>query len=248
LPGKKPVTASRWSCCTPSRSTAELASRHHVITPDFRGHGETSLPDEDSTMDRLAEDIHGLLDELGLRRVVLGGLSMGGYVSFAFYRRYPERVLALILADTRAGADTEEARRARAELAAIAEKEGSAAVAEQTLPKLVGASTQQRNPQLLEAVRQMIHTTPPAGIASALRGMAGRPDSNGLLPKIQCPTLILVGEEDTLTPPSEAEAMAKVIPGARLGKISDAGHLSNLEQPIQFDSLLYDFLAEAPAP
>jgi 3-oxoadipate enol-lactonase len=157
-------------------------------------------------------------------------------------------VLALILADTRAGADTEEARRARAELAAIAEKEGSAAVAEQTLPKLVGASTQQRNPQLLEAVRQMIHTTPPAGIASALRGMAARPDSDGLLPKIQCPTLILVGEEDTLTPPSEAEAMAKVIPGARLGKITSAGHLSNLEQPIQFDSLLYDFLAEAPAP
>jgi pimeloyl-ACP methyl ester carboxylesterase len=238
-----PLNRGMWA-----RQREELASRHHVITPDFRGHGETSLPDEDSTMDRLAEDIHGLLDELGLRRVVLGGLSMGGYVSFAFYRRYPERVLALILADTRAGADTEEARRARAELAAIAEKEGSAAVAEQTLPKLLGASTQQRNPQLVEAVRQMIHTTPPAGIASALRGMAGRPDSNGLLPKIQCPTLILVGEEDTLTPPSEAEAMAKVIPGARLGKISDAGHLSNLEQPIQFDSLLYDFLAEAPAP
>ena len=238
-----PLNRSMWA-----RQREELASRYRVITPDFRGHGESSLPEEDSTMERLAEDVRWLLDELGLERVVLGGLSMGGYVSLAFYRRYAERVLALILADTRAGADSEEGRRGRAELAAVAEGLGSAAVAERTLPKLLGASTQQRNPQLVETVRGIICTTSPQGIVRALRGMAVRPDSNDLLAKIHCPTLILVGEEDTLTPPAESEAMAQAIPGARLGKITGAGHLANLEQPIQFDSLLFDFLAEAPAP
>lgn len=238
-----PLNRSMWA-----RQREELSSRYRVIAPDLRGHGESSLPEEDSTMERLAEDVSGLLDELGLERVVLGGLSMGGYVSLAFYRCYAERVLALILADTRAGADSEEGRRGRAELAAVAEGLGSAAVAERTLPKLLGASTQQRNPQLVETVRDIIRTTSPQGIVRALRGMAARPDSNELLAKISCPTLILVGEEDTLTPPAESEAMARAIPGARLGKLTGAGHLSNLEQPIQFDSLLFDFLTEVPAP
>lgn len=238
-----PVNRALWA-----RQREELASRYRVITPDFRGHGESSVPDEDSSMERLAEDVRGLLDELGLRRVVLGGLSMGGYVSFAFYRRYPERVVALILADTRADADSEEGRRGRAELAAVAEKEGSAAVAERLLPKLLGASTHARQPQVVEAARKMIQSTSPAGIVRALAGMAARPDSSALLPLIQCPTLIVVGEEDTLTPPSESEAMAAAIPGARLEKLVGAGHLSNLEQPIPFNSALHDFLSRVPAP
>lgn len=238
-----PVNRSQWA-----RQREELASRYRVITPDFRGHGESSVPEEDSTMERLAEDVRGLLDELGLRRVVLGGLSMGGYVCFAFYRRWPERVIALILADTRAGADSEEGRRARAELAAVAEKEGSAAVAEQVLPKLLGASTHARQQRVVEAARKMIQSTSPTGIARALGGMAARPDSFELLPKIQCPTLIVVGEEDTLTPPSESEAMAAAIPGAHVEKLVGAGHLSNLEQPIPFNSALYDFLSRVPAP
>jgi 3-oxoadipate enol-lactonase len=238
-----PVNRSMWA-----RQRQELASRYRVITPDFRGHGESSVPEEDSTMERLAEDVRGLLDVLGLQRVVLGGLSMGGYVSFAFYRRYPERVVALILADTRAGADSEEGRRARAELAAVAEKEGSGAVAEQVLPKLLGASTHARKPQLVAAVRRMIQSTSPAGIVRALGGMAARPDSFDLLPKIQCPTLIVVGEEDTLTPPSESEAMAAAIPSAHLEKLAAAGHLSNFEQPIPFTSALHDFLSRVPAP
>jgi 3-oxoadipate enol-lactonase len=221
-----------------------LARRYRVITPDFRGHGESSLPEEDSTMERLAVDVRGLLDFLGLERVVLGGLSMGGYASFAFYRRYPERVAALVLADTRASADTEEGLRGREELAALAEKEGAAGVAEQMLPKLLGASTRANRPHVVSAVREMILTTSPAGIVRALRGMAARPASFDLLPKIQCPTLVVVGAEDTLTPPADSEALAKAIPGARLEVIPAAGHLSNLEQPAAFTRALADFLTQ----
>jgi pimeloyl-ACP methyl ester carboxylesterase len=246
-----PVNRGMWK---PQRE--ELSRRYRVITPDFRGHGETSLPvrqarfgqaslpEEDSTMERLAEDVRGLLDFLGLERVVLGGLSMGGYASFAFYRRYPDRVAALILADTRASADTEEGRRGREELAAVAKREGAAGVAERMLPKLLSASTQASRPQVVAAVREMILTTSPAGIVRALRGMAARPASFDLLPQIQCPTLILVGAEDTLTPPADSEAMAQAIPAARLEVIPAAGHLSNLEQPAAFNRALGAFLTQ----
>ena len=219
-----------------------LANRCRVITPDFRGHGESGTAAEDSTMERLADDVRGLLDALGLERVVLGGLSMGGYVAFAFYRRWPERVVALILADTRAASDTEEGRTARFETAALAEREGSAAIAERMLPKLLAPVTHERKPEVVAAVREMILEASPAGIAGALRGMAVRTASCDLLPQIKYLTLILVGEQDVLTPPADSEAMAKEIPHSRLVKIPDAGHLSNLEQPERFNQALLEFL------
>ena len=221
----------------------ELGSRYRIITPDFRGHGESAVSQLDSTMELLAEDVRGLLDALKLPRVVLGGLSMGGYVAFAFLRKYADRVTALVLADTRATPDTEEGRQGRYELAAVAEKDGSAAVAERLLPKLLGATTQKSQPQVVEAVKKMILSTPPAGIARALRGMAVRADSRPLLATITCPTLVLVGEEDTLTPPADSEALAKAIPGAKLERIPAAGHLSNLEQPARFTRLVQGFLS-----
>lgn len=232
-----PVNRRMWAA-----QARELARRYRVITPDFRGHGESGRAEEDSTMERLADDVRGLLDELRLERVVLGGLSMGGYVAFAFLRRYAERTAALILADTRAGADTEEGRKARYDSAALAEKEGAGALAERLLPKLLGASTHARQPEVVRAVREMILSTSPAGIARALRGMAARPDSTALLGTIGVPALVLVGEEDTLTPPAEAEALAKGIRGAPLVRIPAAGHLSNLEQPAAFTRALADFL------
>lgn len=220
----------------------ELSERYRVITPDFRGHGESGLADEDSTMERLAEDVRGLLDHSKLERVALGGLSMGGYVAFAFYRRWPERVTALILADTRAGADTEEGRKGRYETAALAEREGSAAIAERMLPKLLAPVTHERQPEVVAAVREMILEASPAGIARALRGMAARPASLDLLPQIKCPALIVVGEQDGLTPPTDSEAMAKAIPNSKLVMIPEAGHLSNLEQPASFNSAMSRFL------
>ncbi|MGH9811813.1 MAG: alpha/beta fold hydrolase [Candidatus Acidiferrales bacterium] len=219
-----------------------LAPRYRVIAPDFRGHGESGVADEDSTMERLAEDVRGLLDHLKLERVVLGGLSMGGYVALAFYRRWPELVAALVLADTRASADTEEGRKGRYETAALAEREGNAAIADMMVPKLLGPATLERKPEVVAAVRAMILEASPAGIAAALRGMAARPASFDLLPTIKCPTLIIVGELDGLTPPADSEAMAKAIPGSTLVRIAEAGHLSNLEQPEEFNSALSGFL------
>jgi pimeloyl-ACP methyl ester carboxylesterase len=223
-----------------------LKSRTRVITPDFRGAGESALVEGDSTMGVLAGDLGALLDELGLKRIVLGGLSMGGYASFAFLDRYADRVEALILADTRATPDTEEGRRARYEAAMLAEKEGSAAVAERLLPKLLGETTRKRKPAVVEQVRAMIGSTPPLGIARFQRGMAVRPDSTPLLARIRCPVLVLVGEEDVLTPPAEAEKMARAIPQACLEVIPQAGHLANLEQPELFTRLLEDFLVHLP--
>lgn len=226
----------------------ELARNYRVITPDFRGHGESGLAEEDSTMERLAGDVRGLLDELGLERVVLGGLSMGGYVAFAFYRRYAKRVAALILADTRAAADTPEGLKGRYELAGVAEHQGSEAVAERLLTRLFAPITPDRQPAVVAAAREMIRAASPAGIARALRGMAARPDSTALLRKINCPTLVIVGAEDALTPPAEAEALAKAIRGAHLEILGGAGHLSNLEQPAKFTHLLEDFLGSLPPP
>ena len=223
----------------------ELSARYRVIAPDFRGHGESGVAEEDSTMERLAEDVRGLLDHLKLERVALGGLSMGGYVAFAFVRRWPERVRTLVLADTRAGADTEEGRKGRYETAALAEREGSAAIANLMAPKLLGPATLERKPEVVAAVREMILEASPAGIAAALRGMAARPASFDLLPQIKCLTLIVVGEQDGLTPPADSEVMAEAIPNSRLVKIPDAGHLSNLEQPEKFNQVLLDFLQES---
>jgi len=221
----------------------ELAGRYRVITPDFRGAGESAVADEDSTMERLAEDIAGLLDHLGLDRVVLGGLSMGGYATFAFLRRYAARVTALILADTRATADTDDGKKARHEMAALAEREGAAPVAQQMVPKLLGATTQERKRDVVASVQEIILSNPPAGIARFQRGMAVRPDSRPLLPAIECPTLVLVGEEDTLTPPTDADVLVSGIGRSRLVRIPEAGHLSNLENPPAFNRALNDFLS-----
>ena len=126
----------------------------------------------------------------------------------------------------------------------MAEEEGAAGVAEQMLPKLLGASTRASQPHVVSAVREMILTTSPAGIVRALRGMAARPAAFDLLEEIQCPTLVVVGAEDTLTPPTDSEALAKAIPGARLEVIPAAGHLSNLENPAAFNRALDAFLTQ----
>lgn len=225
----------------------DFSKRHRVITPDFRGFGESQGAEEDSTMDLMADDLRGLLDALKLERIVLGGLSMGGYVSFAFYRRYPERVAALILADTRATPDTPDGRKQRHDLAAAAERQGSEAVAERMVTRLLAPSTPDRRPDIVAQVREMILSNSPAALARALRGMAARADSTPTLKTIKCPTLVLVGEEDILTPPADSEALAKGIQYAKLERIRGAGHLANLEQPGPFNRAVSEFLGSLPA-
>ncbi len=218
--------------------------RFRVIIPDFRGFGESDTPAGPYLMETLADDVAALLETLQIEDCILGGLSMGGYVAFAFYRAYRARVRALILADTRPQADTEEGRAAREENAQLAEREGSQALAERLLPRLLTPATLQEPTGTMARLRAMMEAATPAGLAGALRGMAQRPDSTDLLPQIACPTLVLAGEEDSLAPLADAQLMAERVPNARLVTISRAAHLANLEQPEAFNQALIAFLEE----
>jgi pimeloyl-ACP methyl ester carboxylesterase len=219
-----------------------IEGRYRLVSLDWRGFGESDSPTGISTMELFADDVAGLMDALGMQEAVLCGLSMGGYAAFAFLRKYPQRVKALILADTRPGADTDEAKANRENVARLAESEGTEAIANLQIPRLLGEYTQREHPEVELRVRQMINMATPEGIAAASRGMAQRADSTDLLASISCPTLVLVGEQDTLTPPQVAQDYASRIANARFGTILNAGHLSNIEQPESFLTAVSDFL------
>lgn len=221
-----------------------LSSQFRVITVDLRGHGESDAPLWRYTLDQAAEDIRALMDHLSIGQAVLVGLSMGGYILFSFYRKYPDRVKALVLADTKAQADTAEGREARFQMAQIAYRKGPAAIADLMIPKLLTPETVAVKPDLVRTVRAMIEGNQVSGIAGDLMAMAERPDSTPFLGEIVCPTQIIVGERDQATPPSEAQLMAGRIPGARLTVIPNAAHLANLEQPDAFNHIVRAFASD----
>ncbi|HSJ23447.1 MAG TPA: alpha/beta fold hydrolase [Longimicrobiales bacterium] len=215
-----------------------------VIAPDLPGFGESAPVDGDMlSMDAAADAVAELIRGLGLDRVVLGGLSMGGYVCFAFMRRHPQLVRGLILADTRPGADGEQVRRGRLQSAAKISQGGTGELVEGMLPKLLSPLTLKRQPEVEAEVRSIMEAASPAGVIAALHGMAARPDSTPELRSVTVPTLIVVGMDDVITPPGEAQLMSRGIPGSRIEPIVDAGHLPNLEQPAEFNRLLNGFLA-----
>jgi pimeloyl-ACP methyl ester carboxylesterase len=221
-----------------------LAATHRVVRLDARGFGAS--PADEVTplaMERIADDAAGLLDQLWIEEATVHGCSMGGYAAFAFARRHPRLVAGLVLQDTRAGADTPEARLNRATLAAKVLAEGSQAAVEAFLPKLLGETSHRERPALVARLKERILAASPRAIANALHGLAARADSRTMLPKIAVPTLVFVGEEDVLTPPDEAKAMAAAIPGARLEVIPRAGHLANLENPDAVNAVLRAFLS-----
>ena len=234
-----PFNRSMWS-----EQIEVLTSRHHVLAPDLRGHGETTVTTEPATMEEMARDVAALMEKLEIRRAAVCGLSMGGYVALALYRMFPLRARALILADTRAGADTEEAKANREAQAEKALQQGMAGIADAMLPKLLSPKTVARNPAVVARVREMILKTNPEGAAAALRGMALRRDQTGFLSRVICPALIAVGREDMIAPLSEAQLMHREIGGSRLEVIEDAGHVSNIEQPESFNRALTKFLRE----
>jgi pimeloyl-ACP methyl ester carboxylesterase len=220
-----------------------LSTRHRIIAPDHRGFGETDGFREAPSIDQMADDAARLLDAIGVETTVLAGLSMGGYVALAFARRHPHRLRALILADTKAEADSPEAKVGRDKLIAFMKDHSGGDLIELLMPKMVSASTRKEAPELVEAIRQLAAGQSPAGIIGALIALRDRPDSSTGLHRIAVPTLVIVGEDDVITPPSDADALAVKIPGAVLKRIPHAGHLSNLEQPATFNSLVAQFLA-----
>lgn len=234
-----PLNQTMWDA-----QTVALQNYCRVVTLDLRGFGSSEAPQGPYLMDQMAADVRGLMTGLGVDRAVFVGLSMGGYVSMAFYRNYPDSVLAMVLADTRATADTPEARERRLKSAARAETEGAHAIADDMVPLLLGSTTLESRPSIVERVRAMIEANSPVGIAGAQRGMAERRDSTSLLSAMNFPVLVVVGSEDTVTPVSEAETLRNAIGGARLRIIDGAGHLSNIERPEEFNTALIEFIRE----
>lgn len=235
-----PLNRSMWT-----EQENALSSQFRVVTIDLRGHGESDAPLWHYTLDQAADDVCGLLDHLSIKQAVFVGLSMGGYILFAFYRKYGARVKGMVLADTRAQADTEDGKRARFEMAQIAYKRGPSAIADIMIPKLLSPGTIQTRPELVQRVRGMIEGNQVSGIAGDLMAMAQRPDSVPFLQRIHCPTQIIVGELDVPTPPADARLIAESIPNARLAIIPEASHLSNLEQPDRFNEIVRAFVSTA---
>lgn len=219
-----------------------LKETHRVIAPDLRGLGESPAT-ENATMEEMARDVAALLDSLEIESAIIGGLSMGGYVTLAFYHLFPNRVKGLILADTRPQADTEEGKQNREKQARKALSEGMSAVADEMLPKLLSSTTIAESPKIVSRVREMIETTKPEGAANAQRGMALRADHTNMLSNINVPTLIIVGSEDALTPMADSEKMHEAIKDSTLTIIEGVGHCSNLEKPEVFNAALREFLS-----
>ena len=218
-----------------------LATMTRVITPDLRGHGKSQIAPGPFTMDQHADDLVALLDHLKIRRAVVAGLSMGGYVAFAFWRRYPARVQGLILADTRAEPDSASARAGRDAAMDRVQQTGAAAYADEMLPRLL-APDSLADGKIAGAARKMMAEQPVEGIVGALGGLRDRADSRPTLPTIAVPTLVIAGDADVITPPADAQAMAAAIPGARFVVIPKAGHLSALENPRAFNAAVRAFL------
>ena len=194
-------------------------------------------------MEEMARGVLRVLDGLGIQRAVIGGLSMGGYLTLALYLMAPERFSGMILADTRATPDTEEQKAGRRKMITTVCEQGPPAIANEMLPKLLGATSQRERLSLAATVRAMIEGNSAAAIAGAVEAIMGRPDSTPLLPSIAVPALVICGDEDVLTPPSDSETLHRGIPGSRLVMLPRAGHLSNIEAPEAFSAALQDFLA-----
>lgn len=231
-----PLNRSMWE-----PQIAALFGECRCIVPDLRGFGD-SPKSGPYTMKRHADDVVALLDALQLEQAVIAGLSMGGYIALAMWRHHRNRVRALVLADTRAAADDAEGKKKRDDLIALARREGAAAVADKQITGLIGKSTREKQPELVDRVRLVMANESVDGIVGALEAMKARPDSTEMLKEIDVPTLVVVGGEDVVTPVKEARAMHVAIRDSRLEIIPAAGHLSNLERPAAFNAALSDFV------
>ena len=233
-----PLNARMWD-----GQLALAESGWHVIAPQLRGFDGGAGDPPAASVDDYAGDVIDLLDALHVKQAVVGGLSMGGYVAFALLRLAARYVQGLILADTRAQADTPEGVAGRTRMLQLLQDKGPSAVADEMIPKLLGETTRTKRPAVEERVRSLVLASSADAIAGAIRAMMTRPDSTPLLSAIHVPTLIVVGDEDTVTPPAASDEMHRAIAGSELVRIPEAGHLSNLERPDVFTAALTAFLS-----
>jgi 3-oxoadipate enol-lactonase len=231
-----PLNARMWE---PQLALADLGWR--VIAPQLGG-ADGGAASPAPSLDEYAGEVVDLLDALRVEDAVVGGLSMGGYVTFALFRRAARYFRGMVLADTRPQADTPEGVDGRKQMLALVREKGAAAVADEMLPKLLSDATRQHRPDIVDRVRALILASSADAIAGAITALMTRSDSTPLLHTIHCPTLILVGDRDLVTPLPLSEALHDAIAGSELAVIEGAGHLSSLEQPAAFNAALARFL------
>lgn len=233
-----PFSSQMWN-----RQLDALSGQCRLLAPDLPGFGDSPLLDGTYSVERYAEDCITVLDALDiLEPVAIGGLSMGGYIALAIARLFPERLRALLLLSTRAGADSAEGQANRGKTIAAVKEQGASAVTEAMYPKLLAPETYTANPAAAAELQEIMRAASPEGVIAALGAMRDRPDSTSLLTQIDVPTLIVHGKQDAIIPSSEAEAMAKAIRNSQLHLIDHAGHLPNLEQPHEFNRVIANFL------
>lgn len=228
-----PFNRSMW------RPQIEQFTSDRIIAPDLRGYGESPVVAGKTLLSDFAEDIAELLDRLGVQDCVIAGLSMGGQIVMEFLRLFPERVRGMVLADTTARAETHGGKQIRRAMAEMLLANGMGPYAEEVLDKMVAP----HNTEAAEIVLEMMRNSPPVGAAAALRGRAERPDYLDLLAQTDVPTLIVVGDQDTYTPVSEAEDLHQRMRNSTLRVIEGAAHLPNLERPAEFNTALAGFLS-----
>lgn len=209
----------------------QLETRYRLILPDLRGHGDSQPGEGLATMQKHAADLVRIMEAERVQRACFAGVSIGGYILFEFWRRHRERVVALILSDTRAQADTDEGRQTRLKAAEEVERSGPDDYLDSMVPKLLGETTRRNRHDRVSEARRMMARMTREGISVVLRGMAARPDSISTLKTINVPVLVMVGKEDTLTPPADAELMHREIRGSQFTSVPAAGHYMPFEQP-----------------
>jgi pimeloyl-ACP methyl ester carboxylesterase len=233
-----PVSSAMW------RAQLEAApAGWRMIAPDLAGFGGTTDHDGPPSIDDFARDVEQLLMSLDTGPVVLGGLSMGGYAAFAYHRFAPKRLRAMILADTRSAADTPAVRQARQAMLDVLDRRGATGVADEMLPKLLGATSRRTRADLESRVRALIEANSVEGLRRAIIRLRDRPDATPQLSQIQVPVLVIVGEEDAVTPIDDARALSTGMRDARLVILPGAGHLSNIENPDSFNAALRPWVA-----
>jgi 3-oxoadipate enol-lactonase len=221
-----------------------LQSAYRVITPDFRGMRGSDVPKDPISLDQYADDVLALMDHLHVEQAVLGGFSMGGYVAFSLLRKAPKRFSAVVLANTRPEADTQEGQKNRMTMAASLFEKGAVAARDAMVSKLLSEDNQQVMPELVDEISSIMNSMKPEGLVHACLAMAFRKDSVSLLPSISVPTLVIAGEMDAITPPDVMRQMADRMPNSRMMRIPGAAHLTPMEKPEEFNSAVLEFLKD----
>jgi 3-oxoadipate enol-lactonase len=219
-----------------------LPQNVRAIAYDVRGHGLSDVGDGQYTIELFVDDLIGLLDHLGISKAILCGLSMGGYIALRAMERFPQRIAGLILCDTKSEADTDIAKINRSATLSLIKRSGVQSFTDDFLKRIFWNNTFENNPQAIQFIRNIIEANSPLGICGTLLALASRTDTTALLPSINIPTCIIVGEQDTLTPPSTSQKMHELISDSEYHIIPKAAHMSNIENPSIFNEILLAFL------